>query len=186
MARTYKILAPATHVDGEPLDAWTARTRMQTNGEAVYEEARDDGRVILQQPLVLTSEYFTWFGPVPIRMCRDRDGVWRVQRVDILVSAGGYDKLVFRVALTDTWRLPRSYDPYAEWTVDAGLTLQWRGFQSITIPTDWEPSIIDRGPDGDRGRVRIGWFTLWIMDTPVGADPSFGGYRHYELVDDEP
>lgn len=194
MTRTYKLDAPATFAEGEPLDAWTARTRIQTNGEAVYEEARDDGRIILQAYQEVTIA--TPFGPIPIRITMDRSGLWRTQYIDLCFSAGGHDKIQTWAVLTDTYRrpttdsivvrIPDGSDPYCEWTPDSGSVPAWLGAQAITLPRDWSPSIVERGDGVARGTMRIAWLSVWVMETASGDNPRLAGIRHYESVADEP
>lgn len=195
MARIFKVRAPATHLYLEPLDAWTARRRVQRNTEAVYEEARDDGRVILQAYYQMDVRAAPW-GPVPIRMRMDRNGLWRTQMIDILYAPGSLDGKPVWAVLTDTYRhptwsgpgdpLPDGTDPYAEWSPAATTTPAWLGAQAITPPREWAPQIIDRGSEDERGRMRIAWLTVWYFDVPAGDKPRIAGYRHYELVEDEP
>lgn len=195
MARTYYIDGPVTAIDGDPLDAWTARVRIQTNAEAIYEEARDDGRIVMSAYQEMPNTYTCW-GPVPIRLRRDRNGLWRTQYVDLLFAAGGFDDLRVRAVITDTYRAPYydgfpvlivgDIDPYAEWTVATGSVPDWLGATAITLPRNWNPSIVERGDADDRGTMRIAWLTVWIMDEPTGDDPRICGCRHYESVADEP
>ena len=195
MARTYLVDSPATFIDGEPLDAWTARQRVQIPPEAIYEEARDDGRVVMAAYYEYTDTTKPW-GPMPIRMRRDRSGLWRTQYIDILYAPGSYDKLETWAVITDTWRWPvgdamhehpSGRDPYCYWTPDTTVTPDWLGAQAITIPRDWSPSIVERGAEADRGTMRIAWLTVWIMDDPgAPTAPRICGYRHYESVSDEP
>lgn len=194
MARIYKTRCPATYLYLGSLDAWTARERIQKNTEAVYEEARDDGRVIFPAYREIAS-ITTPAGPWPIRLRMDRNGLWRTQYIDILFAPGGLNAKPVWAVITDTYRRPTSdtllggpggSDPYAEWSPATTSTPAWLGAQAVTFPRDWAPSIVERGDGVERGRMRLAWLSVWIFDAPVGNNPRLAGFRHYEHVEDEP
>jgi hypothetical protein len=189
MARTYWTRCPATAVDGEPLDAWTARTRVQANAEAVFEEARVDQCVVFEpeEPGVLTP-----VGPFPVWMRRDRDQRWRPPRVSPCFSAGSA-AIVLRATLTWGWHRPTvsggAVDelPYLDWSVGLGSTPAWQTAGTFSIPVTWDPERREI-PEGDEaGGYRLAWLSFWVTTAAPGpTKPSLVGFRLEETVDDEP
>lgn len=190
MARTYLIRGPATFADGDPLDAWTTRTRIQKNLEAIYEEARIDQFCVLQAPEEISTAAPS--GPFPIWMRRDRDQSWRTPRVQPLFCAGT-GNIILRAILTPAYYRPTGFpsapdeQPYLDWTVGAGTTPAWQTAKSFTLPSWWGPVRRDL-PEGDElGSYRIAWLTFWTTTPPPGpANPRLCGFRFIETVDDEP
>jgi hypothetical protein len=183
MARIYYTRGPTTATEGDPLDAHIARTLIQRNLEAVTEEARQDYVSILPASDQATSGYY--FGPSPVIARRDRDGLWRAWSVQPLCCGGTSQRTLTGYITAGNATPSAARDPYAEWTVAAGLTNIWQIAETITIPREWTPWPATRYPSGDEdGDVAIGWLSF-AFDTWAGANPpQIAGFRATELVAD--
>lgn len=190
MARLLWVNCPATLDDGDTFDAWTARTRIQTNLGAVYEEARIDQCTVLQSPDESVTT-LTPAGPFAIWMRRDRDQRWRTPQVSIL-AAGGTNDMTFRACLTPAYYrpiggAPPDEIPYKDIAVGAGAAPTWSNPVSFAVPWWWDPERRTLPVGDELGIHRIAWLTIWTTTNPVGpVYPRFCGYRYIETVDDEP
>lgn len=183
MARTYYVRGPVTAPEGEPLDAHTARTLIQRNLEAIYEETRQDYVCLLPVSEQIAAGWYQ--GPAPILMRIDRDGQWR----DVTVSAlccGGTNQRTLRIYITAGNIEPDdARDPFVDVTVAAGVINLWQTGGTISPPRGWLPWPMTLYPDGDEdGFVAVGWL-VFMWDSFAGLNPpQFAGFRATEVVDD--
>jgi len=176
MARIYRQDIPAAWAEEDSLSAHLT-VHAQRAAEAIYEETRNDLCVLFDQTRV--NSVMVEF---PIRMRRDRNGLYRSFQVTPLAYAPYGTSCDLYFFIRDTAGRAFWDYPYAEWLSVSAAAHAWQTPKTIDIPRDFMPSPYITHDGDERQRTQICWgYFYWVITSGV---PSLGGYRLEELVED--
>ena len=170
---------PATAVEGQSMSSYLARTLLQGNADAVYEEARLDQTIIF--PAYVDGDDDDYHGPffVPIRA--GRDGVWRTLSIDA-ICCGGTNSHDLTAYITPWYRAPRSSDPSVSWTVASGSTLAWQGSKDLVVDRSLLPRTMGFAGGDDAAEFVVAYLVFDFGQNAHGLTPHrFAGFRVREL-----
>jgi hypothetical protein len=172
----------------DPFSAAIAVQMFRANNEAIFEESGYDQSIVLHASETCSGSWY--FGPVPVPVRYDRDGLPRALKITPLCEGGTGERTLYCFYLDEFRDGDTTVDilRMINWTVAAAATCEWQTEKTITPPRSINFPSWAGLPDAPSGDATADYTThalygylLFKWDS-VATSPVWTGVRIREAV----